>query len=202
MQGFPEILRLFLDVLRILVQRVVMMGKVGKVGLQETKDLGTRTRFEMFAPVVGFQAVIAGEFLGIKHDAGEATGHVYLNDAHLELRRDPVERIALDECVVRSRGIAVAAFFEIKLAEIAVNAILIIALAMCIKIFHYGFRTVQIRKAQADDTEGVIHTLAGKIVLGLGEIVPFGHLVIQQRNEARQCVFIKFLLVIGPTELV
>jgi hypothetical protein len=188
--------------LRILVEGVVMMGKVGKVGLEETEDLGTRSRFEIF-PVFTLQPVFRGEFfLCIEHKSGEAAGHLNFNDAHMKLRRDAVERVTFDERAVCGRGIAVAAFVEIEFAEVAVNTVLIAALAVFFKVIHHGIGAAKIREALADDPEGVVHTLLFLVVFGLGKIIPRRYLVIQKRDEQRQALLIELLLVEGPAELV
>ena len=124
------------------------------------------------------------------------------NDAHVKLRRDPVERVTLGERVVGGRGIGVPAFFEIVFTQVAVDAVLIAPLAVGIEVFHHGIGAVKIREALADDPEGVVYTLPFLIVLGLGKIVSRRHLTIQECNEPMQGILIELLLVEGPAELV
>ncbi len=66
-------------------------------------------------PVLRLQAIVARELLArVNDEPGKGAFLVYLDYAHIEVRRDLVKRIPLHECLVRQGGVIVSAFIEIE----------------------------------------------------------------------------------------
>ena len=121
---------------------------------------------------------------------------------HMEIRCQLVERIPAHEGIVGGAGVGISAFVKEIFAEIAVNAVLVGALAMAGEVFHHRVCSAEVGKTQADDAEGVLRALAFRLIFGLFKVVSHGNLVIQQRNESIQSLFIELLLVERPAQFI
>ena len=113
-----------------------------------------------------------------------------------------MQRVLRDERVVRLGGVVIAQLRQVVLAEVAVDAVLVAALAVRAEVLLHGFRTAEVREAQADDVERVGDApLVALFVLGV-EVVADRNLVVEQRDVAVQRLVVHLLLVERPAELV
>ena len=118
------------------------------------------------------------------------------------MRRDRVERIELDERAVDLGGILIPPLLEIELAELAIDAILVGAVAVRREVFADDVGSTEIRETETRDLEGVLDsTLLGGLVLRI-EVVAARYLVVEQREILVQGLLVKVLLVQRPAELV
>ena len=197
-----EVRRLLVLVLRILVERVVVTGQVLQVGLQVADDLRRLLHVEV-APVLGLQTVLRRErLLRLEHQLREAARLVDLDHAHAEARRRPVQRMELDERVVGRRGVLVAALVEVELRQVAVDPILVPAASVRLEVLRDDVRTAEVREAEADDAIRVRDPALFVLVRRVVEVVPGRDLVVEQRDELVERLFVEILLVERPAELV
>jgi hypothetical protein len=70
----------------------------------------------------------------VNDQAGERPGSIYLDHPHGELRRYLVERIAANESIVDRRRIGVTLFIEVEFSKVAVDSVLVTALAVAFKV--------------------------------------------------------------------
>jgi hypothetical protein len=113
-----------------------------------------------------------------------------------------VQRVLGHERVVALRSVVIAQLRQVVLAEVAVDAILVAALALAREVLLHGFRTAEVREAEADDVERVGDApLVAFIVLRV-EVVADRDLVVEQRDVPMQRLVVHFLLVERPAELV
>ena len=113
-----------------------------------------------------------------------------------------MQRVLRDECLVRLGGVVIAQLRQVVLAEVAVDAILVTALAIRAEVLLHGFRPAEVREAEADDVEGVGDaSLVTLFVLSV-EVVADRDFVIEQRDVSVQRLVVKILFVERPAELV
>ena len=188
--------------LHVLVSRVVVARQVDQVGLQELHHGGVFLDLK-HGPVLRIQGVGIGKlFFRFQHQAWETALLVYLDHADGEVRRNPVQRIALDEGVVGLRRILVTALVEIVLTQVTVNVGLVIPRALAGEVVDNRFRPAQVGETQADNAEGILDMLAFGFVALLFEVVALGHLVVEHVHEIVQCHLVHVLLEQGPAALV
>ena len=113
-----------------------------------------------------------------------------------------MERIQADEGFVRRRGIVITQLGEIELTEIAVDAVLVGALAVRREVLADDFGSAEIREAQADDAERVGDAALIAFFMSRIEVVADRHLVIEQRDVLVQRLVVELLFVERPSELV
>ena len=197
-----EVLGLVLHVLRILIQRVIVVRQLLQVGLQVADHVRIGIDVEML-PVRRLEAVVGHERLvGLNDQARESALLVDLDHPHVEVRRNLVVGVELDEGLVRRGRVGIAALLQVVLAEVAVDLDLKAALAVLLEVLGDRLRAAEVREAQADDAVGVLDALLLELVGLVLEVVALADLVIEQRDKAMQAVLVKLLLVEGPAELV
>src|SRR6185436_18394148 len=95
------------------------------------------------------QAVVAGErLLRVEHELREAAGLVDLDHAHAEMRRALVQRVLRYEGVIGLGGVVIPQLRQVVLAEVAIDAVLVTALAVRAEELLHGVRTAEVREAR------------------------------------------------------
>ena len=200
--GVAEVLVAGLGEFLVLVERVVVVRQLAQILLEMADHLRMGLAVEVL-PVFRLQPVAGRKRLaGVDDQLGEPALLVYLDHPHVEIRGDPVERIALDERLVGGRRVRVTALLQIVVAEIAVDIHLIGALAVLAEKVHHGVRPAGAGEGQTDDTEGVVDALALDVAAALVEVVPGRDPVVQHAGKPGQRLVIQLLLVERPAELV
>ena len=110
--------------------------------------------------------------------------------------------IEIDEGLVDRRRIVVAELFEIELAEIAIDAILVIPRSIRAEEGSDGFRAAEIGETQTDHPIGVCNSLRVRLVFGLVEVVSDRCLVVEEGDVVEYRLVEKHLFVEGPAKLV
>src|SRR5262250_386160 len=186
----------------VLILGVIMRREVLQVRLQVGQYFWRLFRFEM-PPVFGLQAVLGSELpLRLQYELRKPTLGEGIHDAHTESRRGAVQRIKRHESFVGLRRIVVAQLVEIVLTKTGVNAVLIRAIPELGEILRDGLRPAEVAEAQADHSERIRDTAIVFLIVRLIEVVTDGYLVVEQGNILLQSLFVEFLLVERPSELI
>ena len=194
--------RLFLDALRVLVERVVVVRKILQVALQVLEHLGRILCLKML-PVPGVQPVAGCKgLLRIHDELWKLARLIDLDDPHTEVRRNLVNWIEIDKGFVDLRGIVVAKLFEIELVKMAIDPILVVPRAVLGEEASKGFSAAQLGETEADHTIGICDSLRVGLVFCLVEVVPNRNFVVEECDVVIHCLIEKHLFVEGPTEFV
>ena len=108
----------------------------------------------------------------------------------------------IDERAVGRRRVLVAALVEVELRQVTVDPILVPAASVRPEVLLDDAGTAEVREADADDSIRVrdppLFVFVGRVV----EVVPGRDLVVEERDELVERLFVEILLVVGPAELV
>ena len=130
-----EVIRFFLLFRRFLLGGMVVMGQIGQIGFQTGQNILAVAGFEII-PVFGLQTIIFGKgLLVIQNQGGKSSGSMDFDYPHVKIGCTPMKGVAANECLVCGIGIGITAFVKVKFSKVAVDAVLIAALAVAGKIF-------------------------------------------------------------------
>src|SRR5262249_21024593 len=153
--------------------------------------------------VFGLQSVPGCEIpLGVQNELGKPTLGESLDDTHAETRRSAVERIERYESFEGLRRVVVAQLFQVVVAKIVVNAILVGAIPEFGVVLPNDIRPAEVAETQADDAIGIGDAAVVLLVVSLIEVITDRNLVVEQRHVLLQGLLVQLLLVERPPELV
>src|SRR5690242_1107616 len=199
---FAIIRELLIRIVCVLILGVIVRREVFQVCFQVSQYFRRLLRFEV-PPVFGLQAVLGSKLpFRLQYELGKPALGEGIHDAHAEARRGTVKRIKRHKSLVSLRRIVVAEFAEIMLAETGVNAVLIRAIPNLGEKFREGLRPTEIAEAKADNSECIRDAAIAVLIMFLIEVVTDRYLIVEQGNILLQSLFVEFLLVKRPSELI